>query len=191
MGDLADELRAAMLFHDTYERLAPSFGYETRPDTKAFDPESPNGRLMIAVCGEVLAALATPDQSAINDARGRTIEECVRHIEEVRTINADQSSTIKLLREALEKAAPFVGWASTRGQVLAGVHADDKLCDEIDAALRAQPSRDDVIEAQSIMHDQGYAAGLEAAAKIIETRFGRFAWSQDQAAAIRALKESQ
>lgn len=36
-------------FHDTYERLAPSFGYETRPDTKAFDPESPNGQLMIAV----------------------------------------------------------------------------------------------------------------------------------------------
>jgi hypothetical protein len=49
---------AARLFHETYERLAPSFGYETRPDTKAFDPESPNGKLMIAVCGEVLAALS-------------------------------------------------------------------------------------------------------------------------------------
>lgn len=43
----------ARAFHETYERLAPSFGYETRPDTKAFDPESKNGRLMIAVCAEL------------------------------------------------------------------------------------------------------------------------------------------
>jgi len=45
----------AVLFHDTYERLAPSFGYETRPDTKAFNPESANGKLMIAVCEEILS----------------------------------------------------------------------------------------------------------------------------------------
>ncbi len=50
----AEARTAAIQFHETYERLAPQFGYETRPDTKAFDPDSPNGRLMIAVCGEVL-----------------------------------------------------------------------------------------------------------------------------------------
>ena len=44
----------AKYFHDTYEALAPSFGYETRPDTKQFDPQSPNGRLMIAVCQNVI-----------------------------------------------------------------------------------------------------------------------------------------
>jgi hypothetical protein len=43
----------ATLFHDAYERLAPSYGYETRPDTRHFDPTTPNGRLMIAVAGEV------------------------------------------------------------------------------------------------------------------------------------------
>lgn len=43
----------ARLFHDTYERLAPEFGYETRKDTKQFDPNSPNGKLMVAVCGHV------------------------------------------------------------------------------------------------------------------------------------------
>ena len=36
-------LAVAIQFHETYERLAPSFGYETRKDTKAFDPESANG----------------------------------------------------------------------------------------------------------------------------------------------------
>ena len=44
----------AELFHDTYERLAPSFGYETREDTKLFDPESKNGKLMMAVCKLVI-----------------------------------------------------------------------------------------------------------------------------------------
>jgi len=38
------------------------------------------------------------------------------------------------LLAALEKAAPFIGWASTRGQILAGVDADE-LCDVIDAAI--------------------------------------------------------
>lgn len=50
-------LALAMQFHETYERLAPDFGYETRTETKAFDPDSPNGRLMVAVCSEILAAV--------------------------------------------------------------------------------------------------------------------------------------
>jgi len=48
----------AIMFHDTYERLAPSFGYETRTETRKFDPTTPNGRLMISVCGEILSTLA-------------------------------------------------------------------------------------------------------------------------------------
>lgn len=47
-------------FHETYERLAPEFGYETRPDTRTFDPSTQNGRLMVAVCAELLAAQAEP-----------------------------------------------------------------------------------------------------------------------------------
>lgn len=42
-------VRLARFFHNTYERLAPS---EIRKDTKEFDPESPNGKLMISVCIE-------------------------------------------------------------------------------------------------------------------------------------------
>ena len=44
----------ARRFHDAYERLATQFGYETRPDTKVYDPDTPNGRLMAAVCVEVM-----------------------------------------------------------------------------------------------------------------------------------------
>ena len=50
---MVNGLEIAKQFHETYERLAPSFGYETRKDTKAFDPNSPNGQLMTAVCQEI------------------------------------------------------------------------------------------------------------------------------------------
>jgi len=50
-----DTQALARAFHDAYERLAPNFGYETRKDTREFDPLSPNGMLMIAVM-EVIAS---------------------------------------------------------------------------------------------------------------------------------------
>jgi hypothetical protein len=53
MSNKLAEESLAEFFHDTYESLAPQFGYETRPDTKRFNPDSPNGKLMIAVCKKV------------------------------------------------------------------------------------------------------------------------------------------
>lgn len=50
-------LELAEMFHETYERLAPSFGYVTRPETQTFHPDSANGQLMIAVCDEIMARL--------------------------------------------------------------------------------------------------------------------------------------
>jgi hypothetical protein len=55
--DTGEDEALARLFHDSYERLAPQFGYETRNDTREFDPASTNGKLMIAVCGEIRQAL--------------------------------------------------------------------------------------------------------------------------------------
>ena len=52
----------AILFHDTYERLAPSFGYETRDDTKVFDQTSKNGKLMVAVAHEINQAITLHTQ---------------------------------------------------------------------------------------------------------------------------------
>lgn len=46
----------AQQFHETYERLAPSFGYETRKASAKpwSDVPEQNKRLMIAVCAEIL-----------------------------------------------------------------------------------------------------------------------------------------
>lgn len=52
--------KLAVLFHDTYERLAPSFGYKTRKATQKFKATTPNGKLMIAVATEILAAQPKP-----------------------------------------------------------------------------------------------------------------------------------
>lgn len=46
----------AKAFHEAYERLAPQFGYETRPESAVPWEKVPerNKRLMIAVCAELL-----------------------------------------------------------------------------------------------------------------------------------------
>ena len=46
--------RLARRFHEFYEQSAPFFGYETKKETKEFDPESSNGRLMAWVCYEIV-----------------------------------------------------------------------------------------------------------------------------------------
>lgn len=47
-------LQLAIRLHNHYETLAPTFGYETRLDTRQFDPTTPNGKLMVAVCERIL-----------------------------------------------------------------------------------------------------------------------------------------
>lgn len=105
-------MEAAIKFHETYERLAPQFGYETRPDTKAFDAESPNGKLMIAVCGEVLTdyAAATANNGGLREAleqihdligvldcrsytRKRIVDDYVRYRQQIKTIASEALST--------------------------------------------------------------------------------------------------
>ena len=44
----------AKRFHDMYEQLAPVFYYETKKDTRIFNKNNPNGKLMIEVCFNLL-----------------------------------------------------------------------------------------------------------------------------------------
>jgi len=47
-------MELAEKFHSLYEMYAPDYGYETREDTKVFNPKSPNGQLMLYVCEKIL-----------------------------------------------------------------------------------------------------------------------------------------
>jgi hypothetical protein len=62
-GAAYDAEALARFFHETYERLAPSFDYVTRPETAVpwEQVPGPNKRLMIAVCAEILARLRAVD----------------------------------------------------------------------------------------------------------------------------------
>lgn len=61
----------AQLFHETYERRAPEFGYETRKATalpwEEIPEDNANKRLMIAVAGEVLAVVEKETTAELRD----------------------------------------------------------------------------------------------------------------------------
>jgi len=51
---LSEAHKMAIKFHNTYESLAPQYGYVTNPATRKFDHLSANGKLMIATCQKIL-----------------------------------------------------------------------------------------------------------------------------------------
>lgn len=55
--ELPSDEELAILFHNKYEELAPKFKYETKIETKKFNKDSNNGKLMIAVCKQILEIL--------------------------------------------------------------------------------------------------------------------------------------
>lgn len=60
LTELDDPEQLAQMFHDTYERLAPGFGYETRTESRKpwGDVPEANRRLMVAVADEVVSSMA-------------------------------------------------------------------------------------------------------------------------------------
>jgi hypothetical protein len=77
-ADTGARERLARFFHETYERLAPEFGYETRPESAVPWEQVPeqNRRLMEAVAGEALVAGVgvPPDAESGSALDHRTVE---------------------------------------------------------------------------------------------------------------------
>ena len=70
--DKLSPLKLASIFHDTYEAFAPAYGYETRKETRDFEPESPNGKLMEVVCKFIIDTEIT---QALTDQRTALLTE--------------------------------------------------------------------------------------------------------------------
>jgi hypothetical protein len=66
---VTDAETLAHLFHDTYERLAPSFGYQTRTESAVpwDDVPAANRALMEAVCAEILDDVLAPKPPTCTD----------------------------------------------------------------------------------------------------------------------------
>lgn len=60
---MASQEAEARLFHEAYERLAPSFGYESAVPWE--DLPEDNKRLMAAVCSEVGAAIRASERAKV------------------------------------------------------------------------------------------------------------------------------
>jgi hypothetical protein len=136
----------ARLFHDEYERLAPSFGYETREETRVFDAGSANGKLMIAVCRNMRAALTAVwhNRPAQEPSEGHSVrvlsqdgdwegearweyqesayvtQEAVRPAKEKATnyVSGHADSTGKFHATAQEKAEPVATVESVRAELV-------------------------------------------------------------------------
>jgi hypothetical protein len=103
----------ARRFHLAYEQFAPDFGYETRPDTKVFDPNSANGQLMIAVVRNVLIEQASayldhpaPAQTPM------TLEQIGVAANQPKMIRIREGEPIAMLVRAVEK---FHGITGSKG----------------------------------------------------------------------------
>lgn len=107
-----DALRLATRFHEVYERLAPSFGYETRPETRAFDPTTPNGKLMVAVCDEIRSSLAQ-----------EAAETCLRELDDFANEESGFADEVAIKR--------YVGASATNGGMLPTTVSSDALTTSI------------------------------------------------------------
>jgi len=63
-------IQLAKMFHESYEELAPQFGYETREASRKpwEDVPEKNQKLMIAVAGKILLAQASPQRPQLSAA---------------------------------------------------------------------------------------------------------------------------
>nr|DAF02465.1 MAG TPA: hypothetical protein [Bacteriophage sp.] len=55
-------LEMTQKFHDTYEKLASEYAYKTREDTKVFDINSNNGKLMYATVNKIVSPILKENQ---------------------------------------------------------------------------------------------------------------------------------
>ena len=50
-------------FHDTYEKLSKEYNYETKKETRVFDINSSNGKLMYATVNEIISPVLEENQN--------------------------------------------------------------------------------------------------------------------------------
>lgn len=98
-------IKLAVKFHELYEKYAPEYGYETKETTKVFNASSPNGKLMIRVCREIvadhLAALAEKERET-EYLKSEIAEEIIGLQEQISVFEAREKMVIKAMQRGTE-----------------------------------------------------------------------------------------
>ena len=102
-------------FHDTYEKLSKDYDYETRKETRVFDINSSNGKLMYATVNEVIKPILEENTKLINQQK-EFIKYMNAIIEDLETEDVDDEEMkgyliqrINTFKEILQKYKSIIG----------------------------------------------------------------------------------
>ena len=92
-------------FHNTYEKLASEYTYETREDTKAFDINSNNGKLMYATVNEIVSPILKENKKykeVIDKLKNKTKENIENAKCEITTLTIGDKAYYQYIEKILD-----------------------------------------------------------------------------------------
>ena len=89
------------MFHYTYEMLALNFGYETRKDTKKFDFDTPNGKLMYATVEKIISPILEENKQLKDKIKQAVIY--IKNINESEFVNTEHYTELLYILEKRKK----------------------------------------------------------------------------------------
>ena len=89
-------------FHNTYERLSSEYGYETRKETRVFDENSSNGKLMFATVNEVVRPILEENQELKRQLNEKIISE-MKLRDKIEEQRKEYQETYKDVREEIKE----------------------------------------------------------------------------------------
>lgn len=89
------------MFHYTYEMLALNFGYETRKDTKKFDFDTPNGKLMYATVEKIISPILEENKQLKDKIKQAVIY--IKNINESEFVNTEHYTELLNILEKRKK----------------------------------------------------------------------------------------
>jgi hypothetical protein len=173
----------ARRFHEAYERLAPSFGYTTRTETREWSPESTNGQLMIAVCEELFASPVTAAREQEASATGAEMKSIAypgadlscgdkKSINRVRNALHAEAETVPALRAELIEARKATPTTSTTGKVDASRVRDEALSEAVGLYESEEVLAPVGNSAWGEAYQEGWISGAQAYREAIRSLIG-------------------
>lgn len=127
-------LEMTQKFHDTYEKLASEYAYKTREDTKVFDINSNNGKLMYATVNKIVSPILKENKELKKQLHDASIQIqeliekdiwCPSNCEKLEKLQQENKKQKELIDEAVLELANIDG-------NLSNSQLSDRICNLID-----------------------------------------------------------